>query len=132
MIGLVDLEVFNSISNITKENNNFDLYTDTFDKFSFEELKDEVEEILKNPNITDDLLEDETLGPRIIKTYWELRSEKTSTDGYIIFLIGYARSFFPDFESYLRIVVGSDEDDNQLILKQYNANFVTCELDPGN
>ena len=46
-------------------------------------------------------------------------------------LMGYARSPSRDFESYLRIVIGSDEDDFQLILKQYNANFVTHELDPG-
>ena len=32
--------------------------------------------------------------------------------------MGYARSPFRDFENYLRIVVGLDEDDNQLILKQ--------------
>ena len=53
MIGLTDLEVYNSIFNITKENNKFELYTDTFDEYSFEELKDEVEEILKIPNNTD-------------------------------------------------------------------------------
>ena len=35
MIGLVDLEVYNSIFNITKENNKFELNTDTFDEFSF-------------------------------------------------------------------------------------------------
>ena len=46
--------------------------------------------------------------------------------------MGYARSLFRDFESYLRIVFGLDEDDIHLILKQYNANFVTYELDPGN
>ena len=45
--------------------------------------------------------------------------------------MGYARSPFRDFESYLRIVIGLDEDDIRLILKQYNANFVTYELDPG-
>ena len=76
MIGLTDLEVYNSIFNITKENKKFELYSDTFDEFSFEKLKDEFEEILNIPNITDDLLEDETIAPRIIKTYWELRSEK--------------------------------------------------------
>ena len=68
-IGLVDLEVYNSIFIMTKENNKFELYTDTFDEFSFEELKDEVEEILNIPNITNDHLEDETMGPRIIKAY---------------------------------------------------------------
>ena len=45
--------------------------------------------------------------------------------------MGYARFSFRDFESYLRIVVGLDEDDIQLILNQYNANFVTYELYPG-
>ena len=57
MLGLTDLEVYNSIFNITKENKNFELYTDTFDEIGFEELKDELDEILNVPNITDDLLE---------------------------------------------------------------------------
>ena len=132
MLGLIDLEVYHSIFNITKENKNFELYTDTFDEFSFEELKDEVEEILNNPNITDDHLEDETLAPRIAETYWKLRYHKTNHDGYIILLMAYARSLFRDFEIYLRIVVGLEEDDIQLILKQYNEKFITYELDPGN
>ena len=132
MLGLIDLEVYNSIFNITKENNKFELYTDTFDEFSFEELKDEVEELLNIPEITDDHLEDETLAPRIAETYWKLRSDKTSYDGYTILLKAYGNSSFRDFESYLRIFVGSEEDDIQLILKQYNEKFVTYELDPGN
>ena len=48
-----------------------------------------------------------------------------------MFSMGYARPLFRDYESYLRIVVGLDEDDIQLILKQYNSNFVTFELSPG-
>ena len=32
--------------------------------------------------------------------------------------MGHAQSSFRDFESYLRIVTGSDEDDIQLISKQ--------------
>ena len=132
MLGLIDLEVYNSIFNIKKENNKFELYTDTFDEFSFEELKDEVGEIFKIPEITDDHLEDDILAPHIAETYRKLRSDKTSHDGYIILLMGYGVSPFRDFESYLRIVVGLEEDDIRLILKQYNANFVTYELDPGN
>ena len=46
-------------------------------------------------------------------------------DGYVLLLMGYARSPFRDFESYLTIIVGLDEDDIQLILKQYNSNFLT-------
>ena len=131
MLGLIDLEVYNSIFDITKENNKFELFTDTFDEFSFEQLKDEVEEILNIPEITDSHLEDETLTLLIIDTYRNLRSDKSSHDGYIILLMGYARSPFRDFESYLRIVVGL-EDNIRLILKQYNEKFITYELDPGN
>ena len=77
-------------------------------------------------------MEDETTGPRIIKAYWKLRSEKSSTNGYIILLLGYARSLCRDFESYLRIVIGLEEDNIQLISKQHNEKFVTYELEPGN
>ena len=46
--------------------------------------------------------------------------------------MGYARSPFRDFESYLRIVIGLDEDKIRLILKQYNEKIITYELEPGN
>ena len=42
-----------------------------------------------------------------------MRLEKSSTDGYIILIMGYARTPYGDFESYTRIVVGLDEDDIQ-------------------
>ena len=45
--------------------------------------------------------------------------------------MGYARSPFRDFESYLRIVVGLDEEDIRLILKQYNEKLATHEISPG-
>ena len=91
-----------------------------------------LEESLIFQKKTDDHLEYDILGPQVAKTYWELRSDKTSHDGYIILLTAYARSPFRDFESYLRIVIGLEEDDIQLILKQYNEKFITYELDPGN
>ena len=40
----------------------------------------------------------------------------------------YARSAFREFESYLRIVVGLDEDDIQLISKQIVSNFINYEI----
>ena len=125
MLGLIDLEVYNSFFHITKENNKFERYVDTLDEFSFEDLRDELEEILNIPNITDSHLEDETFAPRIAETYRKLRSDKSSHDGYIILLMGYARSPFKDFESYLRIVIGLEEDNFQLILKQNIEKFVT-------
>ena len=36
MIGLTSLEVYNSIFNVTEERIIFEVYTDNFDKFSFE------------------------------------------------------------------------------------------------
>ena len=46
--------------------------------------------------------------------------------------MGYARSPFRDFESYLRIIIGLEEENIKLILKQYNEKFITYELEPSN
>ena len=124
MIGLTDLEVYNSIFNITEENNKFEIYRDMSDKFGILELKDEIEEILDISHITDDHFDDEILGPRIIDEFIKLSNEKKNTDGYMILLLGYARSPFRDFETYLGIVVRLDEEDIQLILKEYNSHFI--------
>ena len=131
MIGLTNLEVYNSIFNITNKNKKFEIYRDTSTKFGFIELKDELEEILNIPHITNEHLDDEVLGRRILDEYYKLSREKMNTDGYMVLLLGYARSLFRDFESYLRIVVGLDEEDIQLILKEYNSHFITYELTPG-
>ena len=50
----------------------------------------------------------------------------------MILLLGYSASPFRVFESYLRLVVGLDEEDIWLILKEYNSHFITYELIPGN
>ena len=116
MVGLVNLEVYNSIFDITEENNKFEIYRDISDKFGFLELKDKLEEILNIPHIKTKHLDDEILGPRIIDEYIKLSIEEKNRDGYIILLFGYSASSFRDFESYLRLVIGLDEKDIQLIL----------------
>ena len=131
MIGLVDLEEYNSIFDITEENNKFEIYRDSFNKFGFLELEDELEEILNFPHISKEHLQDDEIGPRIIDEYYKLSHEKKNSGGYRILLMGYSRSLFRDFESYLGIVVGLDEKDIQLILKEYNSHFITNELTPG-
>ena len=131
MLGLVNLEVYKSIFNITEENNKVELYRDTSDKFGFLELKDQLEEILDISHITNEHLDDEVLGPQIIDEFIKLSTEKRNSDGYMILLYGYTRSRFRDFESYLRIVIGLDEEDIQLILNEYNSHFITYELTPG-
>ena len=131
MIGLICLEVYNSIFNITEENNKFELYTYNFDEFSLEELKIELDEILSNSDIIPTQLQHEITGQRIIQAYKKLKSEKSSTDGDIIPLMGYAIFPFRDFENYLRVVVGLDEDDIQMISKQHNSFFIIYELSLG-
>ena len=124
MIGLTSLKVFNSIFYITAGNCKFEVLTDNFDEFSFEELKYELEEILTISDITLSHLQHEIIGPRNFQAYKKKRSENSSTNCYIILLMGYARSPFRNCGSYLRVVVSLDEDDNQLILTQYNSKFV--------
>ena len=57
--------------------------------------------------------------------------EKSRTDGYYIFLRSYLQSPFRDFESYLRILTGKNEDDIQLIIKQNKSKFKTYRISPG-
>ena len=111
MIGLTNLEVYNSIFNITEENNKFEIYRDTPTKFQFLDLKDELEEILGIPHITRERLLDDETASLIIGEYHKLSHEKKNSDGYTILLLNYSRSQFRDFESYLRIRVGLDEED---------------------
>ena len=73
MIGLTSFEVYNSVFNITEENNKFELFTDNFDEFSFFEPKDELEEILNTSDITPSHLQHEINGPRATQTYKKLR-----------------------------------------------------------
>ena len=131
MVGLTDLEVYISIYNLTEENNKFEIYRDTSNKFGFLELRDELEQIFNISHITDGHLDDKVLAPRIIDEFIKLSTEKKNTDGYMMLLLAYARSPFRDFEIYLRIVVRLDEEDIQLILKEYNSHFITYELPPG-
>ena len=44
---------------------------------------------------------------------------------------GYDSSLFQDFGSYLRTEVDLVEDDNKLVLDEYNSTFNTYEISPG-
>ena len=99
MIGLTDLEVYNSIFIITEENNKFELYRDSSNKFGFLELGDELEEILNISHISPEHLDDEIIGPRIIDEFLKLSHKRKYSGGFSIILMGYVRSPFRDFES---------------------------------
>ena len=132
MIGLISLEVYNSIFNITEENNKFELYTGYLEyEFAYTQLKDKVAEVLGLSDITPEKLKHETFGTNIIETYRKLSTEKSQSDGFYKLLKNYVHSPFRDFESYLRIVVALDEDDIQLTLKQYDSKFTTYKIPPG-
>ena len=65
--------------------------------------------------------------PRTFEAYKKLRSENSNTDGYLVLIMGCARSPFRDFDSYLKIEVGLYGDDIRFILKQDILKFVTYE-----
>ena len=50
---------------------------------------------------------------------------------YLNFLSLYASSVFQDFENFLRTQVDLVEDDVNLILDEYNSNFIFHEITPG-
>ena len=76
-------------------------------------------------------LEHEIYGPIIIETYRKLSAEKSETDGCYILILNYKNLSFRGFESYLRILSSRDQNDFQLILKQYNSKFITYKFPPG-
>ena len=129
MFGLTHLEVHNSILNITEETNKLEIYTQPLDdEFSYNQLKDNVAELLGLSDISAEVLQNEILGTEVIETYRKLSIEKSRTDGYHILLLRYVHSLFRNFESYLRILTGLNENDIQL---KYNSNFITCKISPG-
>ena len=134
MIGLTDLEVYNSILNITEENNKFELYKFPDEKsggVTYEKVKNEIEKDLDIEDITAEDLQDEIIAPIIIEEYKKQVTKRMKDDGYMNIVAGYVSSVFQDFESYLRTEVDLVQDDVKLVLDEYNSSFVTYELDPG-
>ena len=67
MPGLTGSKIYNSIFNISDENIKFEVSTDNFDEFPFEELKDDLEEIFIISDIPPSHVQDEKIGPRIFQ-----------------------------------------------------------------
>ena len=109
MIGLVDLEVYNSIFNITEENNKFKLYKFPDEKsggVTYEKVRDEIEKDLDIEDITAADLQDEIIGPIIIEEYKEQVTKRMKDEQYMNILAIYTSSVFQDFESFLRTQIG--------------------------
>ena len=83
MLGLVNLEVYNSIFNITEENNIFELYNFPDEKaggVSYEKVRDEIERNLDISDITAMVLQDQIIGPSIDKGYREQVTKRMKND----------------------------------------------------
>ena len=134
MIGLTDLEVYNSIFNITEENNKFELYKFPNEKaggVTYEKVRDEIETDLDIEDITAEDLQDDIIGPIIIEEFEEQVTKRMNDEQYVNILAFYTRSVFQDFESFLRTQIDLIEDDVKLVLDEYNSSFITYELEPG-
>ena len=134
MIGLTDLEVYNSIFNITEENNKFDLYKFPDEKtggITYEKVRDEIGKDLDIEDITAEDLQDEIIAPIIIEEYEKQVTKRMNDEQYMNILAIYTRSVFQDFESFLIAQIDLVEDDIKLVLDEYNSNFKTYELTPG-
>ena len=134
MIGLTNLEIYNSIFNITEENNKFDLYKfpdEKADGVTYEKVRDDIEKDLGIKDITATDLEDDIIGPIIIEEYKEQVTKRMNDEQYMNILAIYTSSVFQDFESFLRTQIDLVEDDIKLVLDEYNSNFITYELEPG-
>ena len=134
MLGLTDLEVYNSIFNITEGNNKFKLYKCPDEKaggISYIKVRDEVEKDLDISDITAADLQDVIIGPIVIEEYREQVTKRMKDDEDMKILSIYTGSVFQDFESFLRAQIDLVEDDIKLVLDEYNSNFITYELQPG-
>ena len=72
MIGLTDLEVYSSVSNITEENSNLQIYKFPENKIGgipYTKVRDEIERDLDISDITDEDLQDDIIAPIIIEEY---------------------------------------------------------------
>ena len=90
MIGLTDLEVYNSIFNITEENNKFQLYKFPDEKAgcdTYEKFRDEIEKDLDIEDITAEDLQNDIIGPIIIEEYNKQVTKRMNDEQYMkIFL----------------------------------------------
>ena len=85
-IGLTDLEVYNSIFNITEENKKFELYkfpNEEAGGISYTKVRNEIEKDMDISDITAVDLQDDIIGPNIIEEYRELVTKRMEDDGYM-------------------------------------------------
>ena len=126
MLGIVDLEVYNSSLDITKENNNLKLYRFPDEKrgrVSYEKVRDEIERDLDISDFTATNLQDEIKAPAHIKKYREQVTKRMKDDKYMRISAIYVDSVVQDFETFPRTEIDFVEDDLRLVLNENNSTF---------
>ena len=134
MIGLTDLEVYNSNFNITEVNYKIKFYNFPDEEsggISYIKVRDEIQKDLDISDITAADLQDDIIALIIIDKYKEQVTKRMKDVGYMNIVAGYVSSVFQDFESYLRTKIHLIEDDIKLVLDEYNSSFITYEISPG-
>ena len=99
MIGLTDLEVYNSILNITEEKNKFKLYKFPDEKsggITYEKVRDEIERYLDISDLTAADIQDDLKAPVISNEYNEQVAKRMKDVGYVNIAAGYVSSVFQD------------------------------------
>ena len=130
ILGLTDLEVYNSFFIINTTNNKFKLYKFPDEKtggVSYEKVIVEIERDLNLSEITASDLQDEIIAPNIIKKCREQVTKRMKVDKYMLILSMYVDSVFQDFRTEIDLV----EDDIRLVLDEFNSSFITYEIEPG-
>ena len=87
MTGLTDLEVKNSIFDITQQNNKLQLCKFPDEKAGgvlYEKVRDEIERDMDVPDITPTDLQDDIIGPIIIEEYREQVTKRMKGDKYML------------------------------------------------
>ena len=134
MTGLTDLEVYNSVFNITEQNNKLQFFKIPDEKaggVSYEKNRDEIGRDLDISDTTDADLQDNIIGPNIIEEYRKQVTKRMEDVGYMNILSGYPSSVFQDFESYLGTEIDLVKDNIRLVLDENKSSFVTYDLQPG-
>ena len=124
MIELTDLEVYNSIFNLTQENNKFELYKFLDEKIggiSYTKVRVEIEKDLVISDITATNIQDETIAPIIIKEYRDQLTKRMNDDHYMYKLSG---SIIQVFDGFFRTEAILVEDDFKLVSDEYNSSFI--------
>ena len=94
-------------------------------------VRNTVKDKLGISDITQDLLQEETIGPILIEEQRKTYNEKNHANSLINLLHRDKSSMFQAFESFHRREVDLIEDDIRFVLDEYNSNFITYETTPG-